>query len=90
MEEVRWHTMDPQQAVEKLGSSAEKGLTTDEARKRLAKYGPNALRDEGGTKVWEIFLNQFKDAFVIMLLIAAVLSYFIALYEGTGTMRIRF
>jgi Ca2+-transporting ATPase len=76
--------MDPQQAVEKLGSSAEKGLTTDEARKRLAKYGPNALRDEGGTKVWEIFLNQFKDAFVIMLLIAAVLSYFIALYEGTG------
>jgi Ca2+-transporting ATPase len=84
MEEVMWHAMDPQGALEKLGSNAEKGLAADEAKRRLAKYGPNALTDEGGTKVWEIFLNQFKDAFVIMLLIAAVLSYFIAWYEGTG------
>jgi len=84
MEEVMWHAIDPQGALEKLGSSAERGLTSDEAKKRLAKYGPNALTDEGGTKAWEILLNQFKDAFVIMLLIAAVLSYFIAWYEGTG------
>jgi Ca2+-transporting ATPase len=74
MEEVMWHAMDPQGALEKLGSNAEKGLTTDEAKKRLAKYGPNALTDEGGTNIWEIVLNQFKDAFVIMLLIASVLS----------------
>jgi Ca2+-transporting ATPase len=84
MEEARWHAMDPQGAVEKLGSNAAKGLTTDEAKRRLAKYGLNALTDEGGTKVWEIILNQFKDAFVIMLLVAAVLSYLIAWYEGTG------
>ena len=84
MEEVMWHAMDPKGAVEKLGSDAEKGLTADEAKKRLAQYGPNALTDEGGTNIWEILLGQFKDAFVIMLLIAAVLSYFIAWYEGTG------
>jgi Ca2+-transporting ATPase len=74
MEEVMWHAMDPKGAVEKLGSDAAKGLTADEAKKRLAKYGPNALSDEGGTKVWEIIFNQFKDAFVIMLLVASVFS----------------
>ncbi|MBN1813441.1 MAG: HAD-IC family P-type ATPase, partial [Anaerolineae bacterium] len=79
MEEVMWHAMDPQGALQKLGSSAERGLTADEAKKRLAQYGPNALTDEGGTKVWEILLNQFKDAFVIMLLIASVLSVVVEL-----------
>jgi Ca2+-transporting ATPase len=79
MEEVMWHAMDPKGAVEKLGSNAAKGLTADEAKKRLAQYGPNALTDEGGTKVWEILLNQFKDAFVIMLLIASVLSVVVEL-----------
>ena len=84
MEEVMWHAVDPQGALEKLGSDAAKGLTTEEARKRLAQYGPNALSDEGGTKIWDIILNQFKDAFVIMLLVASVLSFLIAWYEGTG------
>jgi Ca2+-transporting ATPase len=74
MEEVVWHALDPKEAVEKFGSNTAKGLTTEEAKKRLAKYGPNALQEEGGAKVWELILNQFKDAFVIMLLIASVLS----------------
>jgi Ca2+-transporting ATPase len=82
--EASWHAMDVEEALERLGSDAGKGLTTAEARKRLAQYGRNALSAEGGTKVWEIILNQFKDAFVIMLLVAAVLSYLIAWYEGTG------
>jgi Ca2+-transporting ATPase len=74
MEKVVWHALDPKEAVEKLGSNTAKGLTTEEAKKRLAKYGPNALQEEGGAKVWELILNQFKDAFVIMLLVASVFS----------------
>ena len=79
MEGAIWHALDPQEAVKKLDSDDVKGLSTKEVEKRLAQFGANALSDEGGTKVWEILLNQFKDAFVILLLVASVLSVIVEL-----------
>ncbi len=55
-------------------NTSEKGLTTQEAQERLAKYGENKL-PEGKKKSWIMrFLSQFKDIMVIILLVAAVIS----------------
>ena len=46
------------------------GLTSDEAARRLAQYGPNAIKEEKRTTPWQIFIAQFKN-FLILLLLAA-------------------
>jgi len=54
-----------------------KGLTSEEAEKRLRKYGYNELMERKGVTAFQIFLNQFKDIFVIILLIAIFLSFIV-------------
>ncbi|MDK2806068.1 MAG: P-type Ca2+ transporter type [Thermoanaerobacterium sp.] len=49
-----------------------KGLSEQEARKRLLKYGPNVLEEGKKLTALDIFLDQFKD-FIVMVLLAATL-----------------
>ena len=71
-----WHSIGVEAAMEKLGSSPE-GLSHEEAHERLIDLGPNVLAREKGLEIPKLILDQFKDAFVIMLLIAALLSYIV-------------
>ena len=54
----------------------EEGLSAPEAARRLEQYGPNELGSEGQKSVLRIFLEQFKDLMVLILIIAAVISAF--------------
>ncbi len=67
----QWHADD---AVAALDSDAQRGLTDDEARARLERYGRNELTAETPTPAWRRFLAQFQDALVILLLVATVIS----------------
>ena len=67
--------------VAALGTDAEQGLTTDEARRRLAQYGPNELQSEPPIPAWRKFLAQFEDVLIILLLIAAAISLAVWVYE---------
>src|SRR5688572_12155297 len=64
-----------------LGSDAERGLTPEDARRRLGQYGPNELEAEAPIPAWQKFLAQFQDVLVILLLIAAAISVGVWLYE---------
>ena len=67
--------------VAALNSDAEHGLTTEEARRRLARYGPNELQAEPPIPAWRKFLAQFQDVLIALLLIAAAVSLAVWLYE---------
>ena len=54
------------------------GLTEADAVRRLEHAGPNRLREERATPAWQLFVHQFQD-FMIYVLIAAVL---IAAWQG--------
>ena len=54
--------------------SGPQGLTTKEAQQRLEKYGPNELQEGGKKSGFRIFLEQFADFLVIILIVAAVIS----------------
>ncbi len=50
------------------------GLTTEQAQKRLEKYGPNKLKEAEKVSMFRRFLNQLKDPMLIILMIAAAVS----------------
>ncbi len=52
------------------------GLSSKEAAERLEKYGKNALQEGKKKSVIQVFLEQFRDLLVIILIIAAVISMF--------------
>ena len=85
-----WHSKSTEGVLEELQTDP-LGLSEEEAKQRLEKYGPNELKERRRTSALQILLNQFRDIFVIMLLIATAISFFTAQIEGepqTDTMTI--
>lgn len=62
-------------------SSSEAGLTSQEAQARVELYGPNELEKEPPTPLWKLVLEQFDDALVKILLLAAMVSFVLAVLE---------
>ena len=64
-----------------LGTDARLGLSAEDARTRLQRYGRNELSAEKPVPAWRKFLAQFQDTLVILLLIATLISAGMWLYE---------
>lgn len=75
-QETKWHALEGEEALKTIGSSKE-GLTEGEAGERFAKYGPNEIKKEKATPVWKIFIEQFKNVLIILLLGATVFSFLV-------------
>ncbi len=71
------HFFNVDNVLEALGSSAN-GLDEAEAGKRLINYGPNSLPEQKKMPPWLMFLNQFKDFMIVLLIVAAVISSLLA------------
>ncbi|MEX2012336.1 MAG: calcium-translocating P-type ATPase, PMCA-type [Patescibacteria group bacterium] len=65
-----------------FSSNQSKGLSEQEAKSRLAKYGENQLTPPKPPSPWLTYLAQYKNALIIILLIAALLTIGIWLYTG--------
>lgn len=75
--------MSKQDVLKDLQTTLEQGLSSAEAKKRLEKYGENQLAEEEGKSLWELIVEQFEDLLVRILLLAATISFIIAL-TGDG------
>lgn len=84
-EEVTWHTFEVEDSFDRLQSSPA-GLSAREAEKRLSEHGQNALEAIRPRTLLAIFLDQFKDFMIGVLLVAAFVSGFIG--EVTDTIAI--
>lgn len=71
-----WHNKSVGEILKKVESSKE-GLSVEDAEKRLEKFGKNEIEKGEETSVLEVFLNQFKDFLIIILIAAAIISFFI-------------
>ncbi|MDP3973450.1 MAG: calcium-translocating P-type ATPase, PMCA-type [Candidatus Daviesbacteria bacterium] len=63
-----------EQTIQELQTDQQKGLTAQEAEKRLTKYGLNILQEEKGKSAFQIFFSQFRSFLIIILLIASSVS----------------
>jgi P-type Ca2+ transporter type 2C len=71
-----WHSLTIEQTFNHLKSSPN-GLSSDEAARRLAEFGPNEVQSAGRVSAWSILLDQFKNVLIIILLLATALSAFL-------------
>ncbi len=69
------------EVIAALNSDMSRGLSSEDAQRRLTQSGPNQLEAEASTPAWRKFLAQFQDVLVILLLIAAAISMGVWLYE---------
>jgi Ca2+-transporting ATPase len=68
------HLQDFAAVLRTLETDARHGLTPSEAARRLAQYGPNALRRPAPTRPLSIFIRQFRGAVVALLAVAAAVA----------------
>ncbi|TCW41994.1 Ca2+-transporting ATPase [Thermohydrogenium kirishiense] len=69
--------LDIDEISSNLKTDVNNGLSTEEAKKRLEKYGPNNLSEKKKRTVLSMLLDQFKDYMVIILIIASIVSLFL-------------
>ena len=72
-----WHGMEKTELIRQLDTDIDKGLSGPEIEKRLKEYGYNELKKEERVSPFTLFVNQFKNVLIIILLIAVVLSFLV-------------
>ncbi|NLV01859.1 HAD-IC family P-type ATPase [Haloferax volcanii] len=80
-EDVSWHALEGEAALERLGSSRE-GLDDDDAARRLDEEGPNELADGEGVSPLSLLVSQFTGPLILLLFVAAGLSLAVGLLPG--------
>lgn len=65
------------ETAKELNANIDIGLSEEEVKLRLKKYGPNRISEERGRTSLSIFLAQFKSVLIIILIIAAIVSFFL-------------
>ncbi|KAI8015983.1 Calcium-transporting ATPase 4, endoplasmic reticulum-type [Camellia lanceoleosa] len=73
---------DVQECEEKYEVNRDYGLSTDEVEKRRQTHGWNELEKHEGQSILRLILDQFNDTLVRILLVAAVVSFVLAWYDG--------
>ena len=76
------HSQSKSELLSSLQTTQEQGLTATQAAQRLSQYGLNKLAEKKPKTNLQRFLAQFKDVMIIILLIAAAISFVIACVEG--------
>lgn len=70
----KWYQLDVEQIEQKLYVTTSKGLSSKQVDQRRKQYGDNALEAEKKTSKWLIFLKQFQDFMVLVLLAATLIA----------------
>jgi len=75
-----WHSLSSEEALERLNSAFNQGLSSQEAQRRLAQHGPNELTEAPRPGFWSRLLDQFKNFLVMILIVASVISLLLGDY----------
>ncbi|CAG9619767.1 calcium-translocating P-type ATPase, SERCA-type [Sutcliffiella rhizosphaerae] len=71
---MKWHEMRAEEVEEQINSNLNAGLSESEAKNRLLQFGTNELQEAERPNAILLFLEQFKDFMVVVLLAATMIS----------------
>src|SRR3990172_10493010 len=69
-----WHQLPVKEVAQRLGVDLDAGLSEEEARRRREQYGANEIREGRRRGPLVMFLGQFTDFMILVLIAAAVIS----------------
>jgi Ca2+ transporting ATPase len=75
------HTKTVDETHKHFGTNPETGLSDDQVKRNQEKFGFNELPAEEGKSIWVLILEQFDDLLVKILLLAAIISFILAIFE---------
>ncbi|MBQ3492926.1 MAG: cation-translocating P-type ATPase [Clostridia bacterium] len=78
------HSTSQEQVLTELQTDVVKGLSDAQVAERKEKFGENKLKEKKKKTLLQRFFEQFKDAMIIILLIAAAVSLGIAIYNAVA------
>lgn len=84
----RWYALTQQEIVEHFKTDEKRGLSDKEVKERAAMFGPNELAKAPKAPPWQLFINQFKDFMVLILLAATAISGFLGEYADAVTIMV--
>lgn len=76
-EKKQWHRLSVEETAEQLDTDLTKGIQSSTLEKRKETYGLNELEKKKQTTVLQMFLEQFKDYMILILMVASIVSIFI-------------
>ncbi|MEN6628387.1 MAG: HAD-IC family P-type ATPase, partial [Sulfuricella sp.] len=82
--EKHWHHLPANEVADLLDSDPAQGLMTDEARRRLAAFGPNRLTPKKGQPAWLRFLLQFHQPLIYVLIASGTITAFLQEWVDSG------
>lgn len=77
-----WHASEASAVAAELGVEPERGLTVEEARRRLQQHGPNRLAEAKKESGFQAFVRQYRDFMQIILLAAALINLLVTVMRG--------
>ncbi|MFB6155349.1 MAG: cation-translocating P-type ATPase [Haloferacaceae archaeon] len=79
--ESRWHATPVEEVLDALETD-ERGLSDEEAARRLEAFGENEIEEHDEISPLDIFVSQFQDSLIYLLVLAAMLSLAVGLLPG--------
>ena len=76
---LKYYTLEPDEVLSSL-QTGPAGLSEEDAKRRLERFGPNELREEKRVTPLSIFLNQFKGILIIILILSAIISGYVDVF----------
>lgn len=84
MVENQWHQLTVDETIAQAETDPKIGLTQNEAKQRLEKYGKNVLPPPPRKSKWRILINQFNDLLIYILIFAAIVTLALSLINSDG------
>ncbi len=78
---MTFHSIEKEKVLTALSTDSQKGLTGEKVKELQAKYGENKLQEKKKKSNLARFLDQFKDVMIIILIIAAIVSFGVVVVE---------
>ncbi len=78
---MTFHDKTKADVLLELSSDQGQGLDSAQAQSLLAKHGPNKLREKKKKTTFQRFLEQFKDVMILILILAAIISFVVVCVE---------
>lgn len=79
---MQWHSLPINDVLEKLGVTHNQGLSTKEVKQRQETFGRNILEAKKPKSIILKFLGQFSDFMIIILILAAIISFLVSYLDG--------